>query len=360
MRPSLRFLILAVAGWIGVRAAAVGVLPGAEMLTVERSEAKVPPIAATQFPPIVPVEPAPVFPDGLPYYPAQGMPMQAQPIVVPVYYASAPASRPMALTPLLPEPRPNFYAPTSPSEEWSLSSLAATARPARQSTVLVPAQSVPATFVASNKLDRIQLSSWAMLRGRQGQPFGPSSLGGVGNLGGSQAGARLIYNFTRQISASLRTTSDVGRRGGEVAAGVRVQPLSGIPVWVTAERRQKIGRTSSGRNDFALFAEAGLYQRPMPARFLLDGYLQAGVVGLRTHDLFVDGGVTLTRPIYRNFSGGFGVWGGAQPGVYRVDAGPRVTINVRRNLKVHFDWRQKLAGNAQPGSGPAVTLSGDF
>jgi hypothetical protein len=84
------------------------------------------------------------------------------------------------------------------------------------------------------------------------------------------------------------------------------------------------------------------------------------VVGLRTHDLFIDGGLSVTRPIYRNFSGGFGVWGGAQPGVYRVDAGPRVTMAVRRNLKVHFDWRQKLAGNAQPGSGPAVTLAGDF
>jgi hypothetical protein len=35
-------------------------------------------------------------------------------------------------------------------------------------------------------------------------------------------------------------------------------------------------------------------------------------------------------------------------------------MNVRRNLKVHFDWRQKVAGKAQPGSGPAVTLAGDF
>jgi hypothetical protein len=33
---------------------------------------------------------------------------------------------------------------------------------------------------------------------------------------------------------------------------------------------------------------------------------------------------------------------------------------VRNNLKVHFDWRQRVAGNAQPGSGPAVTLAGDF
>ena len=61
MRPSLRFLAVAVVGWAGVRAAALGVLPGAEMFSIERSEAKVPPIAQTQFPAIDPVEPAPTF-----------------------------------------------------------------------------------------------------------------------------------------------------------------------------------------------------------------------------------------------------------------------------------------------------------
>jgi hypothetical protein len=98
----------------------------------------------------------------------------------------------------------------------------------------------------------------------------------------------------------------------------------------------------------------------MPWRFSLDAYLQGGVVGLRDRDMFVDGAFTFTRPIFRQFAGGFGVWGGAQPGVYRIDAGPRVTMKVRNNLKVHFDWRQRLAGNADPGSGPAVTLAGDF
>jgi hypothetical protein len=31
-----------------------------------------------------------------------------------------------------------------------------------------------------------------------------------------------------------------------------------------------------------------------------------------------------------------------------------------RNVKLHLDWREKLAGNARPGSGPALTLAGDF
>jgi hypothetical protein len=109
-----------------------------------------------------------------------------------------------------------------------------------------------------------------------------------------------------------------------------------------------------------LFFEGGLWDRPMPLHFVLDTYLQGGVVGIHSRDKFIDGGLTLTRPVYKQFSAGFGVWGGAQPGVYRVDAGPRVSMRVRNNIRVHFDWRQRLAGNAAPGSGPAVTLAGDF
>ena len=97
-------------------------------------------------------------------------------------------------------------------------------------------------------------------------------------------------------------SSEVGRRGGEVAAGIRVHPLVQIPVWLTAERRQRLGRFGGGRSDFALFAEAGLYQRPLPWRFRLDSYLQGGVVGVKSRDLFIDGALAVTRPVYRNFS----------------------------------------------------------
>lgn len=206
----------------------------------------------------------------------------------------------------------------------------------------------------------MRLTAWALVRGRQGQLLGPASLATGGTLGGSQAGARLSYHFTPQIAATVRTSSDIGRRGGEVAGGLRIQPLASVPLWFTAERRQRISRIGTGRNAFALFAESGVYQSPMPGRFQLDAYLQAGIVGLRRRDAFVDGGMTVTRPIYRGFSGGVGVWGAAQPGVYRVDAGPRVSMKVRNNVRVHLDWRQRVAGNAEPGSGPAVTLAGDF
>jgi len=56
----------------------------------------------------------------------------------------------------------------------------------------------------------------------------------------------------------------------------------------------------------------------------------------------------------------FAIRGAGQPGPYRVDAGPRLTMRVRCNIKAHLDWRQRLAGNARPGSGATLTLAADF
>ena len=98
----------------------------------------------------------------------------------------------------------------------------------------------------------------------------------------------------------------------------------------------------------------------MPWRFELDAYAQAGIVGLGRRDLFADGAIAFTRPVYGRFSAGLGMWGGYQPGLYRLDAGPRISMKVRDNIRAHVDWRQRVAGNAQPASGPALTLAADF
>mgnify|MGYP001552363483 CR=1 FL=1 len=363
MRPSLRFLAIVAFGWAGVRAANLGALPGAEIFQIDRSEAKPPPIIPTQFPPIQPVEPATsavAVPDlRQASFDYAAMPIRT--VAIPVYYTPTPVSQPHSatLTELLPNPRPQFYSPIPVLDEWPLSRIAATSMPPMRSTVATPAQSIPLAL-KRNGIDRVQLTSWALLRAQSAGVAGSQSLATGGSLGASQAGARLTYNFTRQIAATFRSSSDVGRRGGEISGGVRIQPVAGIPLWIDAERRQRIGRYGGGRTGFALLLEGGLYDRPMPLHFLLDGYLQGGFVGIRQRDKFIDGGATLTRPVYKQFSAGFGVWGGAQPGLYRVDAGPRVSMRVRNNLRVHFDWRQRLAGNALPGSGPAVTLAGDF
>jgi len=382
MSPSLRFLGVALVAWGGVRAATLGIIPAGDLLSIQQSEAKAPPpLAATEFPAIEPLAAA------SPQYAAENfiaagytrgeatvalppVRVRTRMIEVPYYVTASPSGippRPTNLRGALPEPSsaiydaaPAFYAPLPALDQWPLSRFASSAMPGPRSTVIGTAgQSLP-VGTRPAKIDRLQLTAWAMLRGRQGQPVGTTSLAANGTLGASQAGSRLSYNYDPQIAATLRTSSNVGRRGGEVGAGVRLQPLGGLPVWITAERRQRIGRYGGGRNAFALFLEGGVYQRSMPWRFSLDAYLQGGIVGFKSRDKFIDGGLTLTRPVYRNFSAGMGLWGAAQPGVYRVDAGPRVSMKVRENIRIHLDWRQRLAGKAEPGSGPAVTLAGDF
>jgi hypothetical protein len=373
MSAAVRFLAVAVAGWVLVRGMALGLMPGAEAFSIAEAEAAPAPspIVATEFPPIEPVQ---SVPSGYPPYPAYA-PYPAVPAgyapypiappryaAIPVYYpapasvpvAYRPAPNPPSLTEILPEPEPRFYAQIPPLDEWPLSRIASSA--GGEAPASVPAGIPPA--LAPGKLDRLQLSAWAHLRGN---PVSTGALASGGMLGGSRAGARLTYKFDRRIAVSLRSTSPVGgSRGGEVAAGVRLTPFPAIPVSLTAERRQAVGSFSTGRNDFALFLDGGVYQRPLGWNLMLDAYAQAGIVGHRSRDLFADGGFTVMRPLHGRFSIGGGAWGGYQPGLYRIDVGPRVSMRVRPNIRIDFDYRQRLAGAAEPRSGPAVTLAADF
>ena len=366
MRPSLRFLGLVIVGWVGLRSVMLGAIPGGEMFRLRAAPPATPPIVATEFAPID--APAAPFQAQPPMYAAASAPYpSAPPAVVRVYYTPAYPPAPSPLPP--PRPQVNFnlasaphyasYAPTAAFDRWPLANLAAATSAPLGVRPPAPGQSAPAAMLPA-RIDRWQLTAWAMLRASQNQSASTGGLATGSTLGGSQGGARIAYNFTRQVAATLRTTNTIGQRGGEVALGARVQPVGGIPLWVTAERRQRLGRYGGGRNAWALFFEGGLWDRPLPMDFRLDAYLQGGVVGFHRRDAFIDGAVTATRPVYRNFSAGLGLWGAAQPGVHRLDAGPRVTMKVRDNLRVHVDYRMRLAGNAEPGSGPTLTLAGDF
>lgn len=365
MSASVRFLAFIAVGWVAFRVGAVWSLPGAEAFTIRPKEEPPqlsPPATELQSTPLAEAPPTYGYPGYAAYPPyagAGGYPgyppypqMAPTPVRVPIYYPTYyPVQPDSAAAPLPPRHQSYLdFAPPAPANDWSLAELAPL--PDRPRAVSTP---VPSATPVPPKLDRLQLSSWALLRGRSTG----STLSSGGTLGGSQAGARLAYAFDRKLAAQLRTASPVGGgRGVELALGARYQPLRSIPVWINAERRQSVG--DYGRSAFALFAEGGLYQRPLPWNFSLDAYLQGGIVGINRRDLFVDGAFTATRPVFRNYSVGFGVWGGAQPGLYRVDVGPRLSMKVRNNIRVHADWRQRLAGTAEPGSGPALTLAADF
>jgi len=360
-----------------LRGATAGLVPDMGAFTVEKAvAATASPIVPTEFPPISPPQPSAVpgadyayagyYPDRSAYqgyatYPAPAphyvpVPVHYYPDYVPARSVTVPLP-PAQSTPAAVEQPPQFYSPVPRLESFDAAQAFPQSTPDWNGRADQPPRGVLAKIIQAKNLDRMQLSAWALYRGTPGT----GSLASGGTLGGSQAGARLTYAINPRIAASLRSSSPIGgSRGGEVAAGVRLTPLPAIPVAITAERRQRIGRFSTGRSDFALFAEGGLYQRPIGWDLMLDGYAQAGLVGLKDRDVFADGGFTFSRPVFGRFSLGLGAWGGYQPGLYRIDAGPRLSYRVRPNVSLHLDWRQRLAGAAQPSSGPALTLGANF
>jgi len=373
MTASTRFIGLALIAWVGVRAFSLGILPGGAAAIAKDGPPPValPPPETAELPPIddrllaaaeaaaareaAPPGPVPPLAGHVQSYrPERRHWVQwAMPDSPEVRLARAEAA--------LPRPRQLPYSVDLVAPRDNAAQVVAAAMPR---VSVAPSFADPATGAAADpppRRRRLELSAWALMRGKPGDLLGPNSLStNEGTLGGSQTGARITYWIGPRLAASLRASTPLGgARGGEVALGVRFQPFRTIPIALTAERRQRFGR-AGGRNDFALFVEGGLYDRPMPAGFRLDAYGQFGVVGVGSRDLFGDGAVTFTRPLWRNISGGFGVWGGAQPGLYRLDAGPRLSIRMTKSMRVHLDYRQRLLGVASPSSGPAVTIAGDF
>ena len=344
MSNSLRFLGFAVLAWAGVRAASLAFAPGMTTpLAPAAKAATLPPVAATSFDPPPPPDP---LPQGMQPYPGMA------PGYGPAYPGAYPAFLRLFAADLLSARRPDDR---HPRKLAGGSTIRARARGwlgrdhadpaaallcadraravAGRSVRLDPpmrstterSTSLPATAPGPPRFDHLQLTAWALLRGTGKGIIPTTSLASGGTLGGSQAGARLTWRFNEAWAASIRTSSSVGGvRGAEVAAGVRWQPFRSIPVAFTAERREGLGRFG-GRSAFALFAEGGLYHRALFNKVYLDGYIQGGVVGARNRDLFVDGGATLTRPIWRNISGG-----------YRgVGRGPARPVSARRRSARH-------------------------
>jgi hypothetical protein len=362
MSQSIRFLGAAIFAWAAVRAVSLGLVPGTQMLAFDAkaSQPALPPIQPTVLPPIEPVQPREQYAMAGGSYPAQGYPpygaYQAYapyPVYVPMPGGAARNAPPQIIYVNPPSGQPgeiHVYGAGLPSGD-APQLAAALPVPARQSTPSFAEPPAPKRLLP----ERLSLSSWAMMR----KVSGSDSLASGGQLGGSQAGARLLWRFDPHLSASLRASAPINsQRGVEAAAGVRYQPFTQWPVAVTLERRHAF--RDYGQSAFALFAEGGVYGRPMPWNTTMDAYFQGGVVDFNNPDWFVDGQAAVSRPVWRNLSAGVGAWGGAQPGLSRLDIGPRASLRIGTGMRVHLDYRYQLVGNAAPGSGTVVTLAGDF
>jgi hypothetical protein len=213
----------------------------------------------------------------------------------------------------------------------------------------------PVPRPAAPARSRWSASAWLLIRDEGGAALAPG-----GTLGGSQAGARVTYALGGGLALSGRAYLPLRRTAGaELAAGVDWRPVPSLPVNLLAERRQRLG--PEGRSAFSLTLYGGT-TRTLTPHLRIDAYGQAGMVGARRRDLFVDASVRIARRI-GPVELGAGAWGAAQPGAARLDAGPSLSwrLPVRdANLRLQADWRVRLTGDASPGSGPALTLAADF
>ncbi|MEO6387871.1 MAG: hypothetical protein ABIT16_10100 [Croceibacterium sp.] len=216
-------------------------------------------------------------------------------------------------------------------------------------------------------MSRWSADSWLLLRRDTTTPI----LSGRPSYGRSQAGAVVRYRLAPgsglQPQAHLRASRALaGPREQELAAGLSLRPLAGVPVRIVAEGR--VTDTARGtRVSPAAYAVSEFPPLKLPLGTHAEAYVQAGYVGGRYATAFVDGQARVERPLARSgetdLSAGAGAWGGAQKGASRLDVGPTATVNFRLGQargRVAADYRFRVAGEAEPSSGPALTVSAGF
>lgn len=236
----------------------------------------------------------------------------------------------------------------------------------------LPAPAPATPLMASG--GRWSVDAWGFWR--QGSDAAPISQGRVPIYGASQIGAVLQYRIdpaaVRDPRLYARAYRALVRRGeSELALGASARPLPQVPVRVFGELRVTDGafRTEARPSAFAVTELAPL---ALPLGTRLEAYGQGGWVGGTDATLFADGQATLTREVdmvaartdnATRLSLGAGAWGGAQQGAHRLDLGPTMRLDVTLGevpARLSLDWRERVEGDAGPGSGAAVTLSTRF
>lgn len=226
----------------------------------------------------------------------------------------------------------------------------------------------------SPKRDRWSLDAWAFWR--EGSDNVSTTVGRAPVYGASQAAAVLRYRLApsspRDPRAYVRAYKALVANGeSEVAAGLSARPLAGLPLRAHAEVRAT--HYSSGTEVRpAAFVTTELDPIDLPAGLRAEIYGQGGYVGGEGKTAFADGQLHVLRNLADFDLGGLdqgkvslggGAWAGAQKGGNRVDLGPSMRLDLsigETPARLSVDWRERVAGDAEPDSGVAVTLSTRF
>ena len=210
--------------------------------------------------------------------------------------------------------------------------------------------------------------AWLHVRDDSSVPIASSQA----TYGRSQAGAVLRYGLApgsgHRPAAYARVTGALaGAAERELAAGFSARPVPSWPVRTFAElRAYDTGNTTEVRP--AAFAVTELPPVNLPGDLRGEIYAQAGYVGGNFATAFADGQARLDRRVGRLGEGaevrvGATAAGGAQKHAERLDIGPSVAVFLRlgeASARMALDYRFRVAGNAEPDSGPAFTFSAGF
>lgn len=336
-RP-LRFLALVFSTWILVRIAVLWGETGSPSEAIKRSTPFAPrsvePIASAVSPPLVQPERKKI---AIRLSITRGVPSSTRAaIVAPTPPFANPARVERALISLL---RFGPSIATGPSD-------------APASGLWIPDRPPP--------LDRgWSASAWLVARPGTGLGVAP----GAGQLGGSQAGVRVAYVLVarQRLAATARVTTPLRGAGREASIGVEWQPTK-LPIRLVAEHRVGLDGTVGGPGAGVIAGvDAAL------ADFRLEGYGQAGALRRVRMEPYADGAIRLSRTLHDRaglrLELGLGAWGAAQRGVKRLDVGPSIVAILPiagHPIRISLDWRQRLAGSARPGSGPALSVGSNF
>jgi hypothetical protein len=149
----------------------------------------------------------------------------------------------------------------------------------------------------------------------------------------------------------------------ELALGLRWRPAENIPFSLSAERRFRI----DGPDRFSFYAAGGFDRIPVAKELTLDTYGQVGFAAGKGGGGFFDAQAKLTHPLVEiggvRIKAGTGAWAGGQRGTSRVDVGPTVAAKFDAGpapILLQLDWRLRVAGDAAPKDGMALTVSTGF
>ncbi|MCJ2183902.1 hypothetical protein MTR62_14530, partial [Novosphingobium sp. 1949] len=217
---------------------------------------------------------------------------------------------------------------------------------------------------------RWSADAWALIRSGTGGVLGSGAY--PATYGASQSGAIVRYRIAPRSAylptAYLRSTSTLGGASQATAAmGLSLRPIATLPIVAAAEGRLTSG-TGGNRVQPVALAVSELPPIELGRGLRLEAYGQGGYVAGKYATAFADGQARVDREVASlgqvRARLGAGVWGGAQKGVARFDAGPSAAVTMplgkQRYGRLGLDWRFRVAGDAEPGSGPAVTLSAGF